>query len=84
MSLTLVSGQVDKTPYTPEIIITTDLSIIPISFFNYYNDGTYTAVLEKNSPALSLESSSVYISKDNFGFFNLIVSSGFSVNCSGN
>lgn len=75
MSLTLVSGQVDKTPYTPEIIITTGSSIIPIpiSFFNYYNDGTYTAVLEKNSPALSLESSSVYVSKDNFGFFNLIV-----------
>lgn len=69
--LILVSAQ--DIPYTTEIITARGSTTVPASFFNSGSEDTYTAVLEKNSLALRLETSSIFVDENSFGSFNLII-----------
>jgi len=62
-----------ETPHTPEVITARGMTTVPVSFFNSDSAQTYTAVLEKNSPAVGLEGNSIYVNDQEFGSFNVII-----------
>lgn len=68
-----VSAEVLQTPHTVEVITARGEAVFPVSFFNSEDAQTYSAVLEGNSPAIQLATSSVYVEKEEFGSFNLII-----------
>lgn len=67
----LVSAQ--EVPHTVEVITARGGAVFPISFFNSGQSGTYSAVLERNSPAVKIDVPSINVANEEFGSFNLLV-----------
>lgn len=65
-----------ETPHTPEVITANGLTTVAVSFFNTEKTQDYTAVLEKSSPAVRLETDSTYVNEGEFGSFNLRIGEG--------
>ena len=64
-----------EAPYTVEIITARGYFESPVNFFSE-SSGTFTAILEKSSPVIKLETDSIYVDEDGFGSFNLIIGDG--------
>ena len=70
LTILIVSAE---TPYTVEVITARGYTKAPINFFNSDGAQTFTGVLERNSPAVRIETNSIYVGENEFGSFNLII-----------